>query len=107
QAARREGRVLRRAGPAHAVDAAVLAVAPEPAGAAGVGAPVADVQGPVRAEHHLAGAEQRVAALEELELVRHLEGGAARLDPVGADELAEDVGGGGQAGGGLGGGAAV
>ena len=63
----------------------MLAVAPELAGAAGIGAPVADVHGAVGAEHHLAGTEERVVELEKFEFAGDLEGGAVGADLVGAD----------------------
>src|SRR5476649_2449759 len=56
--------------PAQAIDAAVLAVAPELARAAGIGAPVADVHGAVRPEHHLARAKERIVGTQQFKLVR-------------------------------------
>src|SRR5205823_12631815 len=61
----------------------------EPPGPAGVGPPVADVDGPVRPGHHLARAEQRVVGLDEFQLVRDRERRPGRLDLVGADQFAE------------------
>ncbi len=92
QAARRQGRFVPGAAPGEAIDAAILAVAPEPAGAAGVRAPVDNVHGAVGPQDHLAWTKQRVVAAQERKLLDDLEGGADALDLVGADHLAENIG---------------
>src|SRR5437868_4132964 len=80
------------AGPGEAINSAMLAVAGEPARAAGIGAPIDDVHGAVGADDHLAGAEERIVALQELELLDDLERSAVAFDLVSADRLAKDVG---------------
>jgi len=50
----RQARLALGAAPGHAIDAAILAVAPQFACAAGIGSPIANVHRPVRANDHLA-----------------------------------------------------
>src|SRR5262249_15051567 len=89
---RRERRLLLRPGPGDAVDAAVLAIAPGFAQVARLGAPINDVQCPVRPDDDLARTEKRVVACEEVELLHDLDAGAGRFGARGNDPLAGRIG---------------